>query len=194
VEWPTISATLTVIHVRAQLALPPRPGRAIRQDIELLDATAARAGGLVRQLLAFSRKQVLQPRVLDLNGVVKDAEQMLQPLIGEDVSLAIALAPGLGRVKADPIQLEQVLINLAVNARDAMPEGGELAVETADVELDGAFAFEPRSSRGAHVVLRVRTRAPAWTRRRGRRSSNRSSRRKRSARGRDSDWRPCTGS
>jgi signal transduction histidine kinase len=103
----------------------------------------------VRQLLAFSRKQVLQP------------------LIGEDVSLVTTLAPGLGRVKADPIQLEQVLINLAVNARDAMPQGGELTVETADVELDEAFILEHTGvSSGPHVVLRVR----------------------------DPGWRPCTGS
>jgi len=149
---------LTVIHVRAQLALH-RLGSAepARQDIELLDATASRAGSLVRQLLAFSRKQVLQPRVLDLNAVVEDAEQMLRPLIGEDVSLVTTLAPGLGRVKADPIQLEQVLINLAVNARDAMPDGGELTVETADVELDEAFTLEHAgASSGPHVVLRVR--------------------------------------
>jgi len=145
---------LTVIHVRAQLALHRLgPAEPARQDIQLLDATAARAGGLVKQLLAFSRKQVLQPKVLDLNAVVEDAGQMLRPLIGEDVSLVTSLAPGLGRVKADPIQLEQVLVNLAVNARDAMPKGGTLTVETAEVELDEEFAG---ASSGAYVVLRVR--------------------------------------
>jgi PAS domain S-box-containing protein len=149
---------LTVIHVRAQLALHRLgPAEPARQDIELLDATAARAGGLVRQLLAFSRKQVLQPKVLDLNAVIEDAEQMLRPLIGEEVGLVTTLAPGLGRVKADPIQLEQVLMNLAVNARDAMPDGGELTVETADVELDEAFTLEHAgASSGPHVMLRVR--------------------------------------
>jgi two-component system cell cycle sensor histidine kinase/response regulator CckA len=149
---------LTVIHVRAQLALHRLgPAEPARQDIELLDATAARAGGLVRQLLAFSRKQVLQPKVLDLNAVVEDAEQMLRPLIGEDVSLVTTLAPGLGRVKADPIQLEQVLINLAVNARDAMPQGGELTIETAEAELDEAFILEHAgASSGPYVMLRVR--------------------------------------
>jgi len=149
---------LTVIHVRAQLALQ-RLGSAepARHDIELLDATAARAGGLVRQLLAFSRKQVLQPRILDLNAVVEGAWQTLRSLVGEDVSLVITLTPGLGRVKADLGQLEQVLINLAVNARDAMPHGGELTVETADVELDEAFILEHAGvSSGPHVVLRVR--------------------------------------
>jgi PAS domain S-box-containing protein len=149
---------LTVIHVRAQLALHRLgPAEPARQDIELLDATAGRAGGLVRQLLAFSRKQVLQPKVLDLNAVVEDTEQLLQPLIGEDVSLVTTLAPGLGRVKVDPIQLEQVLMNLAVNARDAMPQGGTLTVETADVELDEAFTLEHAgASSGPHVMLRVR--------------------------------------
>jgi len=149
---------LTVIHVRAQLALH-RLGAAepARQDIELLDATAARAGSLVKQLLAFSRKQVLQPKVLEINAVVEEAEQMLRPLIGEDVALVTALAPGLGRVKADPIQLEQVLVNLAVNARDAMPQGGTLTVETADVEVDESFTLEHAgSSAGPHVALVVR--------------------------------------
>jgi CheY-like chemotaxis protein len=111
----------------------------------------------VKQLLAFSRKQVLQPKVLDLNAVVEDAGQMLRPLIGEDVSLVTSLAPGLGRVKADPIQLEQVMVNLAVNARDAMPKGGTLAIETAEVVLDEEFAVEHTgASIGAYVVLRVR--------------------------------------
>ena len=149
---------LTVIHVRAQLALS-RLGSAdpARQDIELLDATTARAGGLVRQLLAFSRKQVLQPRVMDLNAVVADAQQLLQPLLGENVALVTTLASDIGQVKADPIQLDQVLINLAVNARDAMLRGGTLTVETADVELDEAFTLEHAgASTGPHVVLRVR--------------------------------------
>jgi two-component system cell cycle sensor histidine kinase/response regulator CckA len=150
---------LTVIHVRAQLALL-RLGEAdpARQDIEVLDATAARAGGLVKQLLAFSRKQVLQPKVLDLNAAVEDAGQLLRPLIGEDVSLVTTLAHGLGRVKADPIQLEQVLVNLVVNARDAMPKGGgKITVETVDVDLDEAFTLEHAgASNGPHVMLRVR--------------------------------------
>ena len=148
---------LTVIHVRAQLALHRLgPAEPARQDIELLDETAARAGALVHQLLAFSRKQVLQPKVLDLNAVVEGAAQMLQPLIGADVSLVTTLAPVLGRVKADPVQVEQVLMNLAVNARDAMPQGGTLTVETADVELDEAFRFDHAgASIGPHVMLRV---------------------------------------
>jgi PAS domain S-box-containing protein len=149
---------LTVIHARAQLALQRLGAESpARQDIELMDATAARAGGLVRQLLAFSRKQVLQPKILDLNALVEDVQRMLEPVIGEDIRLAVALAPGLGRVKADAVQLEQVVINLAVNARDAMPDGGTLAIETADVALDEAFVREHAGgASGPHVMLRVR--------------------------------------
>ena len=105
-----------------------------------IDACAERAARLTRQLLAFSRKQALQPRVFDMNGLVADLEQMLRRLIGEDVDLRAVAARAPAMVKADPGQIEQVLVNLAVNARDAMPEGGKLTIQVAPVELDQSYA------------------------------------------------------
>ncbi|MGH2706819.1 MAG: ATP-binding protein, partial [Actinomycetota bacterium] len=101
---------------------------------------ALRAARLTRQLLAFSRKQVLQPRIVDLNGVVAELTAMLRRIIGEHVELRLQLEPGLGRVLADPGQLEQVLLNLALNARDAMPRGGSLTVETFRTDLTEEYA------------------------------------------------------
>jgi PAS domain S-box-containing protein len=127
-----------------------------REDLEEIRKAAAGAAGLTRQLLAFSRQQVLEPTVLDLNAIVSGAEKMLQRLIGEDVALVTVLAPDLGAVKADPGQLEQVIMNLAVNARDAMPEGGKITVETANVELDATYTAEHTPvSPGAYVLLSV---------------------------------------
>src|ERR1019366_5540012 len=115
-----------------------------------------RAASLTRQLLAFSRHQVLAPQILDLNAVVSNLEKMLRRLIGEDVKLHTVLNPSLARVKADPGQIEQVIMNLAVNARDAMPKGGNLAIETSNVELDEEFARRhPTVKPGPHVVLVV---------------------------------------
>jgi PAS domain S-box-containing protein len=117
---------------------------------------AERAAGLTRQLLAFSRQQVLQPKIVDLNVIVSDVEKMLRRLIGEDIQLTTSLDPGLGSVKADPGQIEQVLMNLAVNARDAMPEGGHLTIETRNAELgpDDA-ARRPPTLAGRYVMLAV---------------------------------------
>jgi nitrogen-specific signal transduction histidine kinase len=127
---------LTAITGYADLALSDlREGDPMRQDMEEILRAAHRAAELTRQLLAFSRQQVLAPRVLDLNEVVQSVDKMLRRLVGEDVELLSVLAPGLGHVKADPGQLEQVIVNLAVNARDAMPTGGKLTIETADAEL-----------------------------------------------------------
>jgi len=127
---------LTAITGYADLALSDlREGDPMRQDMEEILRAAHRAAELTHQLLAFSRQQVLAPRVLDLNEVVQSVDKMLRRLVGEDVELLSVLAPGLGHVKADPGQLEQVIVNLAVNARDAMPTGGKLTIETADAEM-----------------------------------------------------------
>jgi nitrogen-specific signal transduction histidine kinase len=132
----------------------PHPARA---RLEQILAAALRAADLTRQLLAFSRRQVLQPRVLDLNFIVKDTEKLLRRLIGEDIDLVAHLPPDLGRVKADPGQVSQVLMNLAVNARDAMPDGGVLTIETANVEVDSAYARAHAPVQpGPYVQLQVR--------------------------------------
>jgi PAS domain S-box-containing protein len=149
---------MTVAIGRSEMLLAKlRADDPIRRDVELLRKTSARAAQLTRQLLAFSRKQVLQPKVLDLNTVVEDLTPMLQRLIGETIDLRSALSPGLGRVQADPGQLEQVLVNLAVNSRDAMAQGGTLVFETANVVLDDLFVRKhPGVSPGPHVMLAVR--------------------------------------
>jgi len=117
---------------------------------------AERAAGLTRQLLAFSRQQILQPRIVDLNGLVADMEKMLRRLIGEDVQLETSLDPDLGSIKADPGQIEQVLMNLAVNARDAMPDGGRLTIETRNTELGpDDVARRPPTRAGLYVMLAV---------------------------------------
>jgi signal transduction histidine kinase/CheY-like chemotaxis protein len=122
---------------------------------DILKATE-RAAALTRQLLAFSRKQVLEARVIDVNAVVADVEKMLRRLIGEDILLVTLPAHNLGAVKADPGQIEQVLMNLAVNARDAMPRGGRLTIETANVDLDAMYArSRPGVEPGPHVMLAV---------------------------------------
>jgi PAS domain S-box-containing protein len=127
-----------------------------RADLTEIKRAAERAAGLTRQLLAFSRKQILQPKVLDLNTVVTGMGTLLHRLIGEDIELRIVPAPGLGAVEADPGQLEQVILNLAVNARDAMPRGGKLTVETANVHLDEAYARQRVGVQpGPYVLLAV---------------------------------------
>jgi CheY-like chemotaxis protein len=111
-----------------------------RRDIELIRETANHAAALTRQLLAFSRKQAIVPRVLDLNTALDHMKKMLRRLIGEDVELLIVPGAALGRIKADPGQIEQVVLNLVVNGRDAMPEGGRITVSTANVSLAADFA------------------------------------------------------
>ena len=126
------------------------------RDLEEIHLATQRAASLTQQLLAFSRRQVLQPKVINLNVLVPDIEKMLRRLIGEDILFATVLHPRLGNVRADPGQLEQVIVNLAVNARDAMPTGGRLTLETRNVELDESFAADrPGLIPGHYVMLAV---------------------------------------
>src|SRR5574341_1461727 len=128
--------------------------RTVRQLQEIKKA-GDRAKALTSQLLAFSRKQVLQPKVLDLNAIVKDLDKMLRRLIGEHIGMHTVLDDKLANVKADPGQIEQVLMNLAVNARDAMPGGGSLTIETSNVQLDGNQSQPPPRATGAYVTIAV---------------------------------------
>jgi PAS domain S-box-containing protein len=118
---------------------------------------AERAASLTKQLLAFSRKQVIEPKILDVNTTIRDSEQMLQRLLGEDIMLATRLDPFLGQVMADPEQVHQVIMNLAVNARDAMPDGGKLDISTANVEvaLDDDAITQPDAKAGRYVMITV---------------------------------------
>jgi two-component system cell cycle sensor histidine kinase/response regulator CckA len=148
---------LSIITGRSELLLARRDlADVVRRDVDLVHKAADRAASLTRQLLAFSRKQLLQPKVIDLNSVAANMGKMLRRLIGEDVDLVIVARPGIARVNADPGQLEQVILNLAVNARDAMPHGGRLTIETAQVELGPAHARRhPGIGVGRHVMLAV---------------------------------------
>lgn len=148
---------LTVILGHCELmtrALDPRDP--LTSNLDEIRQCGNRAAELTRQLLAFSRRQVLQVKILDLNALVTGVNTMLQRLIGEDVDLQLALAPNLGHIKADPGQIEQVIVNLVVNARDAMPNGGRLTVETANAVLDAEYAAQHVAvAPGAYVVLSV---------------------------------------
>ena len=128
----------------------------LRRELNEILKWTDRAAALTRRLLAFSRKQVLQLRVLDLNALVGQVKDLLPPVIGEDIRLVTDLDPELGRVKADFAQMEQVIMNLVFNARDAMPEGGELMIQTANTELDEAFAQRHAGVQpGQHVMLAI---------------------------------------
>ena len=148
---------LTIIKGYSQLSLLElKEGDPLKGNVEEIQQAADRAANLTHQILAFSRRQVMQMKVFDFNTLLRDLENMLRRVIGEDIELVTILADDLGRTKTDPGQIEQVIMNLAVNARDAMPSGGKLIIETANVELDEAYA---RSHLGVipghYVVLSV---------------------------------------
>ncbi len=131
---------LTLIKASSQLALFDLiEGDPLREKIEMILGATDRSANLARQLLAFSRRQVMEMKVLDLNYLLRELDKMLRRVIGEDIELVNVLAEDLGRVKADPGQIEEVVVNIALNARDAMPTEGKLTIETANVELDEGY-------------------------------------------------------
>jgi PAS domain S-box-containing protein len=129
------------------------PGQPSFEYAEEIEKAGKRAVALTRQLLAFSRQQVLEPEILNLNTLVSEMQKMLPQLIGEDIQVNLILDPTIGQVKADPGQIEQVVMNLTVNARDAMPDGGQLTIQTANAELDSTFEREHPGSIGGHYVM-----------------------------------------
>lgn len=147
---------LTVIIGCSEVLLNTESKGQSRELIEEIKKAGDRAAALTRQLLAFSRKQVINPAVLDLNAIAADMEKMLRRLIGEHIEMELALEPALQRVRADPGQIEQVLMNLVVNAREAMPKGGKLIIKTANVDLDESFSQARQEVRpGPYVMLAV---------------------------------------
>jgi two-component system, cell cycle sensor histidine kinase and response regulator CckA len=148
---------LMVIDTNTTFAMDGlRPEDPLREDLEEVHRACDRAAGLTRQLLAFSRRQILQPVRVDLDALVSGMERMLRRLIGEDVDLLVVTTAGLWHTRADPGQIEQVIMNLAVNARDAMPDGGRLTIETTNVEMDEVYvAAHPAARPGQYVLLSV---------------------------------------
>ena len=148
---------MTVISVRCHLVLGQLPAdHPNRRDIKIIGDAGDRAASLTRQLLAFSRNQILDATVLDINDVISDMKALLEPVLREDVDLTMDLDPSTGQVTADRGQLEQIILILAINARDAMPEGGQFTIGTRNVELDDAYVQRHVDARpGPHVVLTV---------------------------------------
>jgi PAS domain S-box-containing protein len=140
---------LTIIQGYSSMSLEGlEPDHPLREPIEEIERAALSAAALTRQLLAFSRRQMVQPRIMNLNTVIHQLERMLRRVIGEDVELILATAEGVDQIRCDPGLIEQVLMNLAVNARDAMPNGGKLILETANLVLDKDYA-------GAHLAVKT---------------------------------------
>jgi PAS domain S-box-containing protein len=147
---------LTVIRGYSQMALDSKLDQELRSNVERIAEAGQKATALTSQLLAFSRRQVLEPKVFKLNTLVLNLDKMLRRLIGEDIEMVISTMPDLGSVKADPGQIEQVIMNLVLNARDAMPKGGKLTLETANADLDETYAREHATVRpGRYVMLAV---------------------------------------
>jgi CheY-like chemotaxis protein len=148
---------LTVIKGYSQLSLSQiKEGHPLRGNIEEINRATERGEDLTHQLLALSRRQIMDLKVLNLNALVEGLGKMLRRVIGEDIEMVTVLADDLGRVKVDPGQIEQVILNLAVNARDAMPKGGKLTLETANVELDEFYARSRISvTPGRYAMLSV---------------------------------------
>jgi len=148
---------LTAVGGYSALLLADLPtGSDQRSSVEAIKSAADRATALTQQLLAFSRRQVLQPEEVDLNEIVRAVEPMLRPLIGERISLVTALDPRAGRIRADPTQLDQIIVNLAVNALDAMPDGGTVTIETGNAHFEQAYAIEHFDvAPGSYVMLAV---------------------------------------
>jgi len=148
---------LTIVTGYTELALTrPSVTQDLRGDIERIENASSRAAALVRQLLAFSRKQVLQPKVLDVNSIVLNMDTLLRRLMDDNIEMITHVQENIGKVKADPAQLEQVIMNLVVNARDAMPDGGRLTVETVNVDLDSGYADDHATVKpGRYVMLAI---------------------------------------
>jgi len=145
---------LTIIKGYTELALKrPRISPELQGDVERIEDASERASTLVRQLLAFSRRQVLQPKLVDLNGIVLGLDKLLRRLMDEGIQMSTVPGKNIGTIKADPGQIEQVIMNLVVNARDAMPNGGRLTVETANVDLDVAYASDHATVKPGHYVM-----------------------------------------
>jgi PAS domain S-box-containing protein len=148
---------LTVIRGYSQLSLLElEAGDKLRENIEEVQRATQRASDLTHHLLAFSRRQIMEMKVLDLNTLLKDLDKMLHRVIGEDIELTYLLSDEIGKIRVDPGQMEQVILNLAVNARDAMPSGGKLTIETSNTELDEAYAHTHIGSKpGRYVMMSV---------------------------------------